>query len=234
MTIVVIYVLAAILPAVFLMRYIYRLDRSNDKEPAGLLWKLVLSGVYAAGLAMVLEILTDNFVIPSLPLRGAETLSIVEAVFVGFIEEGSKLFFLKKRTWHNPNFNYLFDGVVYAVFVSLGFAALENILYVFHYGLSVALSRAVFAIAGHFGFSVLMGTMYARGKYCDTYGDSTGARANLWLGYLLAAGAHSFYDATAMISTSTATVLFLIFVALLYVLTYRLVHEDVRHDQPIY
>lgn len=48
-----------------------------------------------------------------------------------------KLFFLYRRSWRDDNFNYKFDGVVYAVFVSLGFAAFENIMYVFSYGLSV-------------------------------------------------------------------------------------------------
>lgn len=83
--------------------------------------------------------------------------------------------FLHARTWRNPNFNYRFDGIVYAVFVSLGFAAFENIQYVLHYGLSVALPRAIFAVPGHMSFAVFMGLFYGRAKLYEAWGDGAGA-----------------------------------------------------------
>ncbi len=83
---------------------------------------------------------------------------------VAVVEEGTKFVFLKLRTWRDPNFNFRFDGIVYAVFVSLGFAAFENINYVLGYGLTVALPRAVLAIPAHMGFAVFMGLFYGRGK----------------------------------------------------------------------
>ena len=61
---------------------------------------------------------------------------------VAFSEEGAKYFLLRRRTWHSAAFNCQFDGVVYAVFVALGFALWENISYVLMYGLSTALVRA--------------------------------------------------------------------------------------------
>ena len=63
------------------------------------------------------------------------TLVLAFAV-VAVVEEGAKFAMLKRRTWNDMNFNYRFDGIVYAVFVSLGFAAFENIGYVLGYGLS--------------------------------------------------------------------------------------------------
>ena len=62
---------------------------------------------------------------------------------VAFSEEGAKYFLLRRRTWHSAAFNCQFDGVVYAVFVALGFALWENISYVLMYGLSTALVRAI-------------------------------------------------------------------------------------------
>ena len=82
---------------------------------------------------------------------------ILTAIFVGLIEEGSKFFFLYRFTWKDKAFNYRFDGIVYAVFVSLGFAALENVFYVFNYGTGVALQRALLTIPGHMSFAVYMG-----------------------------------------------------------------------------
>ena len=120
-----------------------------EKEPPGLLFSLILMGFAAALAATVLEELGESvlsaFLDPSSP---AYTIALAFLV-VAVVEEGGKLFFLKQRTWRDPNFNYRFDGVVYAVFVSLGFAALENINYVFGYGLQVAVPRALLAIPAH-------------------------------------------------------------------------------------
>ena len=82
---------------------------------------------------------------------------ILYFVIVAIAEESSKYFFLKKRTWNNPEFNCQYDGVVYAVFVSLGFALWENINYVLSYGFSTAIVRAITAIPGHACFGVFMG-----------------------------------------------------------------------------
>jgi RsiW-degrading membrane proteinase PrsW (M82 family) len=152
----IIYILAAVLPAVFLMRYIYNQDK-YEKEPASLLWKLVLGGVFAALAAMVLEYLIIDWFLPLFSITDETSYSIAEAILVGLIEEGCKFYFLYRYTWNNPNFNFRYDGVVYAVFCSLGFAAFENVQYVFNYGLSVAVSRALLAIPAHMGFAVFMG-----------------------------------------------------------------------------
>jgi RsiW-degrading membrane proteinase PrsW (M82 family) len=53
-------------------------------------------------------------------------------------EEFSKYFFLNRKTWNSEEFNCLYDGIVYASCVSLGFALAENISYVIAYGFSVA------------------------------------------------------------------------------------------------
>ncbi|MBQ7680949.1 MAG: PrsW family intramembrane metalloprotease, partial [Oscillibacter sp.] len=149
----VIYILAALLPAVFLLHYIYCHD-TIEPEPPGLLLLLVLSGVVAALLASVLEGLGE-WILKRFLYQGDPLYTVLLAfLVVAVIEEGVKFFFLKRTTWNHPAFNYRFDGVVYSAFVSLGFAAFENLYYIFGYGLSVALPRAVLAIPGHLSFSV--------------------------------------------------------------------------------
>ena len=166
-----VYILAAIVPAVLLLRFIYRHDHI-EKEPGGLLIALLVGGVLAALCSIILETI-GNTVLDVVVSQDSMAYYIILAfVVVAAVEEGTKLFFLKRRTWRNPNFNYLFDGVVYAVFVSLGFAAYENIRYVFSYGLSVALPRAFLAIPGHMGFAVFMGIFYAEGWNDGSSGDS--------------------------------------------------------------
>ena len=137
-----VYVLAAVLPAIFLMRYVYRQDQI-EPEPVGLLASLVWKGVLAALAAIVLESLGQMVLDGQVSQDNPNYVYYLAFLVVAAVEEGTKLFFLYRRTWKEPDFNYRFDAIVYAVFVSLGFAAFENVKYVFSYGLSVALPRAI-------------------------------------------------------------------------------------------
>ena len=227
-----IYILAAVLPAFFLMRYIYKKD-AVEKEPPELLANLALRGVGAALVSIVLEKLgnwlLDAFVSRNDPLY----ILLLAFLVVAAVEEGTKFFFLYRRTWRDWNFNYRFDGIIYAVFVSLGFAAFENISYVFSYGLSVALPRALLSIPGHMGFAVVMGLFYGRAKLRDNRGDSAGCRVNLVLAYLSAVFLHGFYDSCCMSGTSQSTVIFLLFVVVMYILVFRLIKHESEVDVPV-
>ena len=126
------------------------------------------------------------------------------------------------------------DGIVYSAFVSLGFAALENIHYVFSYGLSVAFSRAIFSIPGHFSFSVFMGFYYGRAKLAEADGYEAGKKRNLFLAFLIPVLLHGFYDACAMSGSDVSMGVFLVFVVLMYIIVYRLVKRSSQEDTPIY
>ena len=227
-----VYILAAVLPAVVLLRYIYRHD-TVEKEPPGLLVKLLGMGVASALCAGVLELLgqlvLDRLVDPA----GPAYVVVLAFLVVALAEEGMKFLFLYRTTWRDPNFNYRFDAIVYAVFVSLGFAAYENIRYVFHYGLSVALPRALFAVPGHMSFAVVMGFFYGRAKLCEARGDETGRRYGLWNAYLSAVVLHGFYDACAMIGNVPATVVFVVFVVWMFGSVYRTIRRESAADTPV-
>ncbi|MBQ6488377.1 MAG: PrsW family intramembrane metalloprotease [Solobacterium sp.] len=230
---VLIYALAAFFPAVFLMRFIYKHD-IYEKEPMNLLVKLIFGGLLAAGASILLEqLLLDGF-LPTVPISSETMYFIATATIVALVEEGTKLFFLKRFTWRSPDFNYRYDGVVYAVFVSLGFAAIENLLYIFQYGLSVAWVRGVLAVPAHMAFAVYMGAFYGRAKICDVQGDHQGMVTNRVLSYLVPVAFHAFYDATAMVNTSTATMLFVGFVVIMYVIVYTRIKNESRRDTEIY
>ncbi len=232
-TILVIYILAAILPAVFLMCYIYSQDK-YEPEPGNLLWSLVLSGVAAALVSILLESVGETVLSKFVSEDSPDYSIILAFLVVAVVEEGTKFFFLKRKTWNNPNFNFRYDGVVYAVFVSLGFAAFENVEYVFRYGLSVVASRALLAIPAHMGFAVFMGSFYGRAKICEARGDRTGKTLNLLAGYLVAVFLHGFYDSTAMIGTSQSMWMFVAFVIIMYIVVYNKIKSESRNDKPIY
>lgn len=231
--IIVFYILAAIIPAIFLLKYIYKHD-TVEKEPPYLLWSLILCGVAAALCSIVLEWVGNLILNNTLSADSPYYILVLAFLVVAVVEEGTKLYFLKRRTWNDLNFSHLFDGVVYSAFVSLGFAAFENIKYVFTYGLSVVGTRALFAIPGHLGFSVFMGIFYGLAKQCENYGDKRGKIFYLILSYGSAVFLHGFYDACAMSGTATATVLFYVFVAVMYVVVYRLIKKASAKDRPIY
>ena len=230
--VIILYLLAALLPALFLMRYIYRKD-TIEKEPPGLLTGLVFLGVAAALVAVVLETLGQG-VLNAFLSKEDPAYSIVFAfLVVAVVEEGAKFLFLRWRTWKDPNFNYRFDGIVYAVFLSLGFAAFENISYVMGYGLTAALYRALLAIPAHMGFAVYMGYFYSRAKLCQDAGNIGGRRRNLWAAFLIAVLLHGFYDACAMLGSVLSTLLFAAFVILMYILVIRLIKKESKTDEPV-
>ncbi|MBQ7777989.1 MAG: PrsW family intramembrane metalloprotease [Oscillibacter sp.] len=227
-----IYILAAVLPAFLLLRYIYRQDKV-EKEPIGLLLKLLAMGVLSALCSILLERIGQR-ILHLVAEPGTVTFVLLLAfVVVAMVEEGTKFYFLRRATWNNPNFNYRFDGIVYAVFVSLGFAAYENIRYVMSYGLSVALPRAVSAIPGHMSFAVFMGLFYGRARLCHGWGKERACRRNLRRAYVSAVLLHGFYDACAMIGTTASMVTFLVFVALMFLTVARVVRRESERDVPV-
>jgi RsiW-degrading membrane proteinase PrsW (M82 family) len=230
-TIIGIYFLAAVLPAVFLMRYIYREDKI-EKEPLMLLRSLLLWGVAAALVSSVLEYIGKGILSSLLDINNPAYIIIWAFLIVAVIEEGTKFLFLKRRTWRDPNFNYRFDGIVYSVSISLGFAAFENINYVFGYGLAVAIPRAILAIPGHMGFAVFMGLFYGRAKLNEDNGNKKGEFANLWAGYLIAVLLHGFYDSCVMIGNAFSTLLFTVFIVVMYIVVIRLIKKESASDRP--
>ena len=129
-----VYIGAAVLPAIILLQYIYKHD-TVEKEPPGLIVHLLLMGVVAALGASILEGIAQS-VLDAVVAPGTRLHTVLLAfLVVAAVEEGMKFWLMKRKTWNYPAFNYRFDGIVYAVAVSLGFAAYENILYVRKYHL---------------------------------------------------------------------------------------------------
>lgn len=222
---------AAVIPAVILLIQVNRADRL-DKEPPMLLLALVFWGAVSTALAVYTErlgiALLDLFLLEDSVLYRA----LLYFVVVGLSEEGFKYLLLKRHTWNAPSFNCQFDGVVYAVAVSLGFALWENIDYVIRYGLGTALLRAVTAVPGHACFGVFMGAFYGMARKYENWGRFQAARWFRRLSVLLPCLVHGLYDFIATSERASVWV-FLIFVAVLFVITSRLISRLSRVDRYI-
>lgn len=224
--IVLIYVIAAVLPAVILMRYVDS-QPTLHRQPRALLQHLTYAGMLSAIIAGFLEWIGESL----LNAFHITSISVLAYLVVGVIEEGSKFWSMRRNTWNSPYFETRFDGIVYAVWVSLGFAIFENIKYVFSYGLTVAPSRALLAIPAHTAFAVLMGYFYGRAKYQDDTGNHTGANILCAIGYIAAVLLHGTYDYCCMAAGSIPSWVFLLVVILIYIIIFVLIRHEAKQDQ---
>ena len=230
--------LAALVPAAFLMVQVYRLDRI-EKEPAGLLLKLALFGALSGLAAGAIEGALTRVLDVTL---GGSMLRLVLENFlaVALVEEACKRWVVLKFAWRHPAFDYRFDAVVYCVFSALGFAALENILYVAEYGFAVAVSRALLSVPGHCFFAVYMGIYLGQAKmaeramqwyYIELPDESPGQylRASLLVPTLL----HGFWDFSLSVGGWLMTVLFYLFVLAFFIDAYRKLRFAAGSDEQL-
>ncbi|MCR5176048.1 MAG: PrsW family intramembrane metalloprotease [Anaerovibrio sp.] len=222
-----------VLPGLAFLYYIYTLDKF-EKEPTDLLMKLVGFGALCCIPAVVLELLAGN-ILDAVLDQGTMEYAFVEAFLgVAIIEEGCKLFALKKTTWTHPAFNYRFDGIVYAVCVSMGFAILENFFYVFEGGLAIAVSRAITSIPGHGVFAIFMGIYYGNAKeYLHRMNRPVKDRS-LRMALIIPTLMHGFYDFCILTEDEFMLGVFVIFILVLYYFAYREVKRMSKDDHRIY
>lgn len=223
---------AALFPAFFLLHYIYKTD-TIEKEPPVLLWRLFFFGALSGIVAGYLESIGESALASVFERDSTQYVIALAFLVVAVIEEGVKFLVLKRLSWRHPAFNYRYDGVVYAVFVSLGFAALENVGYLYTFGVSVLLPRALLAVPAHMGLSVFMGAYYGRAKVCCNQGDKQGCVRNLWVSYLLAVFLHGFYDACVMLQSTLSNWVFFFFVFIMYDAVIRRIRRETANDQKI-
>ncbi|MBR1669684.1 MAG: PrsW family intramembrane metalloprotease [Butyrivibrio sp.] len=223
---------AAVIPAVFLMIKVYRSDKL-EKESPYMLWNLIRAGVLSALLALVEERVLSAILDMTVSVRSPLYNIILYFGIVAFAEESSKYLFMKKQTWRNPEFNCQYDGVVYAVFVSLGFALWENISYVMMYGFGTAIVRAVTAIPGHACFGVFMGIFYGIAKRLDYRGEIAPSKIMRIFAVLVPALLHGAYDYIATMNTQEGNGYFIVFVLIMFTVSFILIGKTSRADRPI-
>jgi len=197
----------AILPVILLMIFIYRKDK-YQKEPIKSLLKAFIGGMIAIPLDILIVSGIDAI------LGGT---AITETVFfsafleAGIPEELSKFLIFMIFIWNDKNFDEYFDGIVYATFIGLGFACVENIMYVFEYGFGTGVVRALLSVPGHFLFGVVLGYFLSMAKF---HADKRSTY--LISGLLLAMLAHGLFDWLLMVASVLPVVGSIIYVVFLY------------------
>lgn len=210
----------AVLPSLVLFYIVWKADR-YEKEPPKLLWKLFGFGALTTVSAALFEVLFENVILAPMNQQGMLFLLIDNFLIVALSEEAGKYFVLKKITWKHPAFNYTFDAVVYAVTVSLGFATLENILYIVENGIGVALIRALFSVPGHVIDAIYMGYFFGTAKYAEAYNDLKMRDKNLKRAFYVPVLIHGFYDFCLSVEHWAFILIFLVFEIIITIITAR-------------
>ena len=184
----------AVAPAAFLLHFVYVRDK-YEREPLRLVLRVYFISFLTVLPAAILEFIGQA------QLNAADQNELVQAALlaffiVGFAEEGTKFIFLRWLAFKHAEFDEVYDGVLYAVAVSLGFATVENVMYVFAYSelglrLGVIVFRALLAVPLHALLGVLMGYYVGRAKFAP---DPSSRSRFLWLALVLPALLHGLYD----------------------------------------
>jgi RsiW-degrading membrane proteinase PrsW (M82 family) len=180
----------AIAPSIALFLFFYFRDKYK-KEPLRILFATFWLGAAAlfpsASVSLLLERLTG---------WTSHTSSLLNAflgamIIVGLVEECAKFLVVRFYAYYRPEFDEPYDGIMYSVMAALGFATVENVLYVVAQGVGVGILRGLLAVPSHAFDGVLMGYFIGEAKFARTRAHG-GWLTMLGLG--LAVFAHGLYD----------------------------------------
>jgi protease PrsW len=196
----------ALLPVVVLLVYTYRKDRF-EKEPISLLTLSFIAGIFSVVIALIFNALLPEITFTNYISQAAYDAGVSAAI----CEEVPKFLLLYLLIWKNKNFNEYYDGIIYSVFIGLGFAAAENIGYHLTYGNTITIGRALLAVPAHFLFAISMGYFFSMAKFFPSK-----RKKYLLLSLTNSIVLHFLYDFILMINTpeipySYSTIFTLIF-----------------------
>lgn len=152
----------ALAPGVAIGVYIYLKDH-HEREPIGLLLRAFFFGMLSVPVTLLIGSVIDQFV--TIDESSVSEQAVHAFLIVALVEEFSKFIFVRGILYNSSHFNEPFDGIVYSVMVSMGFATLENLLYVYSGGMGTAIMRMFTAVPAHATFAVLMGFYLGKAKF---------------------------------------------------------------------
>ena len=201
----------ATLPVIFFMVWIYFKDKYEKEPPIKLLQYFAL-GILVSILAIFLELYFSKLNIFS-GIAG----TLYTAFFVAaFTEEGLKAMILIPILIRDKNFNEKLDGIIYSIFLSLGFATIENIIYLTRERLDLyfelGITRGLISIPSHIMFAITMG------YYISKYKFAKEDKKNKYLIYaiIIPILLHGVFDFILMIEYRWAIIVFIVYIIFLW------------------
>ena len=221
----------SIMPVVVIGIYFYKKD--NEKEPVSFLVKLFLSGIVSCFLVGVITNVLSvfmPFLKESIDKNTPFELIINTFIGIGFTEEFSKWLMTYVIGYNSKHFDEKYDIVIYSVFVCLGFALFENIIYVLSRGMAIGIFRALVAVPAHTCNAVFMGYYLSKAKLCL---DSFNRKKYIIYSILAPTTLHGLYNYCLFMKNEFFIVLFFVFVISLFVFTLNKVSVEVKNNKKI-
>ncbi|MFD1850507.1 glutamic-type intramembrane protease PrsW [Oceanobacillus bengalensis] len=179
---------AGLAPAIALLSYFYLKDRVTEPIP-------LIIRTFISGALLVFPIMFIQYVLTSEAMINN---NFIHSFFFGaFFEEFFKWFIFMFAIFRHPEFNNHYDGIVYAVSISLGFASLENVLYLITNGIEYAFLRAFFPVSSHALFGVIMGFYLGKAKHMHSR-----KKWNMFRAFLIPFLLHGIYNYILLTVTS--------------------------------
>ena len=157
-------------------------------------------------------------------------------VFVGIalIEEFSKWVMAYFIGYKSEEFDEIYDSIVYAVFVSLGFALFENILYVFgNQSVLVGIFRGVLSVPGHACYGLYMGYFFSLSKLYSKRGRPDLEKVFLVLSVIVPTILHGIYDYLIIVKIDILLLLFILFVIILFTFSIIRLHKVSKNNKKL-
>ena len=216
----------AILPVFLIGKYVYKKD--IDKEPVKMLRRTFILGCISVVPAFIFELAFDHFFPSKYMITDFE---IFLSIFVGvaLIEEFCKWFMVMVSVYQNNEYNDFYDGIVYCVFSALGFACIENILYVFSLGITTGLLRGVLSVPSHVCDGIIMGYFLSCAKR-ESKKSKILECIYIVCSVLFPFLIHGMYDYFITIGDTSSTVAFFTLVVLIYIICIFLIKNVSKND----
>ncbi len=217
----------SILPIFIIAIYFYKKD--VHKEPIKLLQKLFISGILA-GLLVIIISLIYNYLIPNyqtITNNHFLNIFIYSFIFVSLIEEVSKWLMIYKISYHNQEYDEFYDIILYSIFVALGFACFENLLYNLpNNNVYVAIVRGMTAIPAHVCYQTFMGYYLTLSKLYKNK-----KKFYITLSLIIPIILHGIYDLLLYLENTIFVFIFLIFLITIIVFTITKTNTIVNIDK---
>ena len=202
----------ALAPTIGIILWIYLKDK-YDREPIIVLGKFFILGVFISIIAITLE----SILIKVNIFNGYSNLIYMSFIVAALVEEGLKAIVLIPNLLREKNFNEKLDGIIYSIFLSLGFATVENIIYIIYEDANTALqlgiTRALISVPAHMMFAITMGYYISKYRFTNS---SVKKREYIILSILLPILLHGFFDFILMIEYKWSILLFLVYLVFLW------------------
>lgn len=179
-------VVLAIVPGFAIALFIYRKDKRKHMS-LGLLGQCIFYGVVSFFISIGIGLLLERF--SHIEQDNIVHQMIRAVIFVGLVEEGSKFLFLRGILFRNPHFNQPFDGIVYSVMIGMGFATMENLMYILNGSGATAIIRMFTAVPAHAVFALIMGFFIGEAKIFRS-----SSMLYSFIALFFASLAHGYYD----------------------------------------